>query len=293
MAVTATGQAAKEAEQNLATRKVPNPFVTEEQRRLGIVPQSRTANVFGTNVEVPFKDLNWMQQGALIARTPTTVTQEGGKLVRATNQPALESASKAVGDVKYQSPEQSAAYISQLRSALGLKGPEDTAEATRKAAFGQLNREAYMGSLRDAANLSAQGQERGARSQALSVLRGTELAGKKAQTEADIQQARAQQMADYERMLFGAAQQQGGAMSQFEAQRAQQALGAQQALTDDEWRRQMAAYEAMLAQNQQANTADMAAIQKRQANVAAGLGVFGDVLDAGASLGSAGIMGKK
>jgi hypothetical protein len=286
MAITATGKAAEQAQENLRTRQIENPFITQQRATIGAVPTTRNVSYGGQTFNVP---LSGMEQIKAIANAPKTITQEGGQLVRAQNQSALEAASKAVGDVKYQSPEQAASYIKGLQESLGLKGPEDASDATRKAAFSQLNREAYMGSLRDAANLSAQGQERGSRSQALSVLRGTELAGKKAQTEADIQQERARQMADYERMLFGAAQQQGGALSQFEAQRAQSALSAQQALTDDEWRRRMAAYEAALAQQQQANTADLAAIQKRQANVGAGLGFVGDLLGAGAQVGGAAI----
>jgi hypothetical protein len=284
MAITKTGQAAEQAEKNLASRTISNPFLTEEQRRLvGTIPTTTTRNVFGTNIQVQNKDLPFTEQVRAIANQPTVVTQKGGELVAPTNQAALQSAVANVGSQKYQTPEQAAAYIKSLQSALGVKAPQESAQEIRDAAVTQLQEAAHRQAVADASGLASRGLGDSAIGAALSQLRGTRLAGEKTQALAGISLADQARMDAYNRQLLGDAMQAGAQQSQFGAQQAQAGLQAQQSLADDEFRRRQAAYEAQLAQIQQANTADLAAIQKRQANVSAGLGLFGDLANTAAS----------
>lgn len=208
----------------------------------------------------------------------------------------------------YTGASQAAGYINQLQKTLGIKGPQDTSQATKDAAFQELDREAYMGAIRDQGNLARQGQSTGARSQALSALRGTELAGQRAQVGASIDQDAARQMQAYEQALLGAAQNQGQNMSQYglsranqltnasfdnarlqaarESERAQNQMQTGIQMNDEEYRRRIAEYQNALDQINQKNTADMLDLEEANRKSALRTQIFGDVLSAGAGIAS-------
>ncbi|WP_299077607.1 hypothetical protein [uncultured Paraglaciecola sp.] len=191
---------------------------------------------------------------------------------------------KVVKAGDYVTGSQAGSSINELRQALGLKGPQGTADTARTAAFDRLDRAAYQGSIQDKTNLAAQGQATGARSQALSALRGSELAGQKAQVEAGIAERDADRMAQYEQALLGAglgaAQNQSAynlarsgqltdanlanarLQAQREQDRARTALSQGTDLNAEEYRRKLAEQQNKLLQISQLNTADMLEIEE-------------------------------
>ena len=126
-----------------------------------------------------------------------------------------------VTTAKYADPKQAAGYIQGLQKQLGISGPKSAIDATRNAATRTLDEQTYQASLQDANTLASQGQTTGARSQALSVLRGQTLAGQKAQLEADLQQDEADKMQAYESQLLGMAQGQGAQLTSAEQRAAE------------------------------------------------------------------------
>lgn len=212
----------------------------------------------------------------------------------------------------YTAAPQAAGYIQALQSKLGQTGPKSAIDATRDAATRKLEEQTYRQSIQDAQQLASQGQSTGARSQALGVLRGQQLAGNKAQLEADLQQDEAATMNAYEQRLLDMAQRQGSAIAgheltrtsqanqaaqanaqmqaQRELQRAQTALTSGKALNAEEYQREIAAYQNALDQLQQKNTGDMLRIMQENAEgdaiaqgIGSALGVAGQL--GGAALG--------
>lgn len=287
MAITQTGKDAEAAQRSLANRTVTNPYLTEEKKKLGAIPTTRNVNILGQQLTVPMG--SGIDRFRAIANAPVTTTQSGGDLVQAPNQAALQAATENVAGQKYQTPEQAAGYIKSLQASLGVKSPEASSQAIRDAATESLQESAHRQAVSDASGLASRGLGDSAIGAALAQSRGTRLAGEKTQAMAGIDLADQSRMDAYNRQLMGDAMQTGAQQSQFGAQVAGQGLQAQQAMADDEFRRKQAAYQAQLDQINQANAADLAAIQKRQANISAGLGFAGAALGAGAQLGSAGI----
>lgn len=201
-----------------------------------------------------------------------------------------------VTTAKYAGPSEAASYVQNLQKSLGITGPKSTIDATRAAATRTLDEQAYNAAIQGQQQLASQGQTTGARSQALSSLRGTELAGQKAQLEAQLQGQEAQQMQAYEQALLGAGLRQGEALtsadqeaaraltqgSQFntnqkaarELAQAELALTSGKALNAEEYQRRMAEYENALAKIQQQNTGDILQLQEsagRRANITSGI----------------------
>lgn len=231
----------------------------------------------------------------------------GADLVKGASQYLSKTPQGQVTDAGgFTSAKDAGSYVKGLESALGLKGPVDTRQTAQDAAFGQLDREAYEGSIRDKTNLAAQGQQTGARSQALSTLRGTELAGNRANVAANIEGQYANRMADYERALLGTGAQQAATQSQYGLNRAGQLTNAslanarleadrdtQRASTalaqgSDAQNRAMQEQQNILNQIAQKNTADMLRIQNEarkdaqiMGGITAGLGAIGGVASAG------------
>lgn len=214
-----------------------------------------------------------------------------------------------VSDARYMQAGDAGRYLLDLQKSLGISGPQSNLESARAAVMDTLDRGAYQTSLADAQKLAAQGQQTGARSQALASLRGMELAGQRTQAEAGLQAEEGRRLDQYNQALLNAAQQQAQAQSQFrmqkaqmeteasrtdaqlkaqrELQRAETALRSGESLNAEEYRRRMAEYQNALDQVQQANTADVLAIQDRESKRGLAGTIVGGVLGAASKVAAA------
>lgn len=219
----------------------------------------------------------------------------------------IKDTPKFSGAGGYTSAQDAGGYIKQLQQTLGVKGPESVKGEILDDATRKLDTAAHRQAVLDASGLAARGLTDSGTAAALESQRGINLAGQKASIGADVAQSEADRMDAYRRELMGAAQQQAGALSQFDLskagqdlqyinqQQAQQraqagtALASGQAQSDQQYRNIMAQYQSQLDQLQQQNTGDLMTLQQNQAErdknmalASAGLGLAG-------SLGSAGI----
>lgn len=299
---------AQDAQSNMRNQSTLGPMdptaITTDpimaDRRAGLMRQPVQPNIIAS----PISDIKNRQ-------IPTLELGEGAGTNR------ISGAGKSIQGVpqakvttsKYAGPSEAASYVQNLQKSLGITGPKSTIDATRAAATRTLDEQAYNAAIQGQQQLAAQGQTTGARSQALSALRGTELAGQKAQLEAQLQGQEAQQMQAYEQALLGAGLRQGEALtsadqeaaraltqgSQFntnqqaarELAQAEMALTSGKALNAEEYQRRMSEYGNALAKIQQQNTGDILQIQDDAARRAAIMDIFGSLIGGGARIGAA------
>lgn len=279
MALLQGGKDAERAQSNIRSRSVDNAFVEQFSEPPPENPGGgmREQGQYYRDFEAWYNRKKEFEQQAL--RRP----------IQAENQQAIEQAAAAVGSQKYQTPEQAAGYIKSLQSALGVRAPQESSKAIRSAAVADLKDAAHRQAVADASALASRGLGDSAIGAALAQQRGARFSGEKARTLSGIDLADQARMDAYNRQLMGDAMQTGAAQSQFGAQTAQAGLQAQQMLAADEAQRRQQAYQAYLDQINQRNMADTMAINKRAANVQAGLGFAGAALGAAGSAASGNI----
>lgn len=214
-------------------------------------------------------------------------TAAGEGLIRTSAQLPEAVAAKTFDPGGYTDPSKASGYIQALQSQLGIEAPTSAGDSQKTAAYGQIDEAAHRAAVQQAGRLAASGLDESAIGAALAGRRATDAAGQKAQVGADIEQNQAARMDAFNRILMGQAVGTGQAMTSQDMQRSgmlqnvelanKQALEAQQArqaglqaqaggaLSDEEFRRQEATYQAMLNQIQQQNTADMMQLQKDEA----------------------------
>lgn len=221
----------------------------------------------------------------------------GTPVFDASMQPVLGDAAQAqTYTAQYQTPQQSAQSILDMRKALGFGSPDDQMRAKREAVMDSLNRESYMGALRDQQQLAQQGQSTGARSQALSVLRDTELAGKQSQAEAGIQA----QMDAIREAIMGQALSEGRAKSQFDADVARAKTQGEQFNVGNQLQREAQRVDladqrrlneirSMLTKQGLESQADALDWQSKEDQIFRFTDILGPLMQSGTALGAAGI----